>query len=190
MINPDFETIKKLANSYPNKVVSNFIYREVPRQEVKSTAVFGLPNTAVENLSQVIKRQLFLFNNHNDVGSLDNFLDYLTTIYSIAILGYIATSRIRGNKDLFALYHKSITEAFLNHGNFSTNLPQQYIGHIARNIAQMINIALVAFNLIDYPNYFTLFKQSIKKLENSLEIFDAEDAAIKEAKRLLHLMVY
>jgi hypothetical protein len=191
MIKSDFDAIKELIASYPDNVLNKYVYREVPRQAVKETAVFGLPATAVENLGKVINEQLEIFAKNKKPAIFPiSFSEYTNAIYSIVGLGYIATSGIHGNKDLFARYYQIVTQLFLKYGSISAELTSPALNDISRGVAQMINIALVAFNLTDYPHYFTIFKQSIKTLENSLGMFDEENNAIKEAKRLLKLMVY
>jgi hypothetical protein len=191
MLNPSFTTIKQLADSYPDNALNQYTSNEPAQQAIKITTAFGLPDTLVEKLSKIIRRQLqsFIYN-CDDKNIASDFHNYITAIYNIACIGYIAASAICDNKDLFACYYKNVTQLFLKHGELAEKLTPLALHDISCATAQMINIALVAFNLTDCTYYFVAFKKSIKTLENRLNAFDTNDKAAKEAKQLFATMIY
>jgi hypothetical protein len=190
MFKPNFSSIKKLLATYPVNVSETFVYREVPRSEARSVSVFGLPETAVANLEKVFSRQLVLFGKAPKGSPLPvNFAEYAEAVYMIVGLGYIATSGVNGNKNLLEYYYQSVNESFIRHGDFTARLSARAIDDIAKHLAKIINIALVSFNLTDYPYYFTEFKKALRLILLSFEMFDDEDELLGEAKKLLELIV-
>lgn len=190
MFKPTFSSIKKLLATYPINVSETFVYREVPRSEAKPVSVFGLPETAVANLGKVFSRQLVLFGERpKDITFPINFTEYTEAVYMVVGLGYVATSGINGNKNLLEYYYQSVNASFIKHGDFSIRLSAQAIEDIGVHLAKIINIAVVAFNLTDYSYYFIEFKKALGLILLSLEMLDAEDDQLKEAKRLLELIV-
>jgi hypothetical protein len=187
---PNFSLIKKLIENYPVTKVQPAAHHDVPLQKIITTAIFGLPNTAVVNLAEILKRQLFLFAKSEKGEDFPiSFAEYTNAVYAIVNLGYIATSSIAGNKDLLSHYYASVEAAFVKHGDFSVKLALDAVEDIAEHLARIINIALVAFNLTNYPAYFVEFKHALAIVLQSLDMLTQQDDLLKETKKLLTLII-
>jgi hypothetical protein len=187
---PNFSLIKKLLENNSIVKVQPVMYQDVTRQKTIAAAIFGLPSTTVVNLAEIFKRQLFLFA-QNDIGKKFpiSFAKYANTVYTIVNLGYIATSSVACNKDLLSYYYTSVETAFVKHGDFSVNLDLDAVAEIADHLARIINIALVAFNLTNYPAQFIEFKNALVTVLQSLDMLTQEDDLLKEIKKLLRRII-
>lgn len=157
----------------------------------KPIPVFGIPEKSIELLAKIIKKQLLLLlKNQNDQAFSIFIAEYVTTLRNISNQGLLAITRIQNNNaTLYAYYCKSLDDSLLKHDDFIKRLNLESIEAISISIPKMINIALIAFNLVNSPKQSAAFRENMLCLSNSFEVLEQE-TSIKLAQTFLRRLFY
>jgi hypothetical protein len=155
-----------------------------PSSSQYNCAVFCLPDTAIEQLSKIIKRQLQTYKTDLSKSFPISLNAYIRAIHMLADAGYTAVSSIKQETHIFQRYHASVIDLFQSHAEFINSLSDAVIASIAKTVPCMINFGLIAFNLLGYPHYFAAFREAIEIMQHSLAMFEKDDAEISAAKNI------